>query len=513
MSAGSVHQCGNLLRIVIGKFRSSNQCCKQRINTREDRPLDRYVAKADNYRLARKRKMSLKRNSGGGFLAVFCALAGALLYITATLPVQAQAYTDLYNFDGTHGASPTYPQILAQGRDGNLYGTTPEGGTEQCGAQNCGVVFKITPSGTLTVLYNFNSAQGPDSYSGLTLGSDGNFYGTVGLSFGKVFKISPAGILTILYTNNGNEFVSPPIEGWDGNFYGVTNYPGNGYKITRSGQFTLLGSLSGGSLAPLLQASDGNFYGTDSVGGTGGAGSVFRMTPAGVLADFYDFASVHLAYPNAPLIQAGDGNLYGTTTAGGSSNAGVIFRLTPSGSLTVVHNFEANSALDAGLVQANDGNFYYPVGPAEEALDTATTYGEFLKIDPNGGYSVLYDFAFSGGIQPWATPMQHTNGKFYGLMNAGETDNLGVVYSFDAGLPPFVELLPSGGRVGKVIDILGQGFSGATSVTFNGTVAAFKVESDTYLTAIVPTGATSGAVTVITSTGVLNSNQAFRVVP
>jgi uncharacterized repeat protein (TIGR03803 family) len=455
--------------------------------------------------------MSLGRNPAYRFLAVFCALAVALLHVVVAPLARAQTYTDLYNFDGTHGANPAFPQILAQGRDGNLYGTTPAGGTEQCGVQNCGVVFKITPTGALTVLYDFDHVQGSYSYSGLTLGSDGNFYGTVGLNFGTVFKITPSGTLTILYTNNGNEFTSAPIEGWDGNFYGVTAYPGNSYKITRSGQLTLLGP-SAGTGAPLLQATDGNFYGTAPGGGTGGAGSIFRMTPAGAVTDIYDLASAHLGAAIGPLIEASDGNLYGTTTRGGSNGGGVVFKLTLGGSLTVVHNFEANSAPDAGLVQATDGNFYYPVGPAEEALDT-TTYGEFLKIDPNGGYSVLYDFTFSGGIQPWATPMQHTNGKFYGLMEAGGTDNLGVVYSFDAGLPPFVKLLPSGGKVGRAIDILGQGFTGAISVTFNGTVATFKVGSDTYLTAIVPTGATSGTVTVTTPTGVLNSNQAFRVVP
>ncbi|MGH9434088.1 MAG: choice-of-anchor tandem repeat GloVer-containing protein, partial [Terriglobia bacterium] len=132
-----------------------------------------------------------------------------LLIVATGVPVaRAQTYTDLYNFDGTHGANPLYPQVLAQGRDGNLYGTTLYGGT-----QDAGVVFRITPSGSLTVLYNFDDGvHGGYSFSGLTLGTDGNFYGTTndggtGGGFGTIFNITPSGSLTTLYSFTGGQTV------------------------------------------------------------------------------------------------------------------------------------------------------------------------------------------------------------------------------------------------------------------------------------------------------------------
>src|SRR5579871_2803233 len=166
-------------------------------------------------------------------------------FITA----RAQTYADLFNFDGTHGAFPQDPGLLAQGRDGNLYGTTPFGGTN-----NQGVVFKITPSGTLDVLYSFDGAHGSYPYSGLTLGRDGNFYGTTyegggsGCApdgCGTVFKITQGGNLTSLYsfTNGGDGCcpVGPPIQGIDGKFYGATDdgtTTATAYNITSSGVFT-----------------------------------------------------------------------------------------------------------------------------------------------------------------------------------------------------------------------------------------------------------------------------------
>ena len=160
-------------------------------------------------------------------------------------------------------AVPRSCGILAQGRDGNLYGTTQEGGTN-----GYGVVFRITPSGKLKVLYNFDGVDGSYSYGGLTLGTDGNFYGTTTKAaptvYGTIFKITPSGSLTTLYSftggTDGYDPLAPPIQGTDGNFYGTTE--GRGCLQDHVlGTFTPLGSLPG-TLRPLLQATDGNFYGT-----------------------------------------------------------------------------------------------------------------------------------------------------------------------------------------------------------------------------------------------------------
>jgi len=101
----------------------------------------------------------------------------------------------------------------------------------------------------------------------------------------------------------------------------------------------------------------------------------------------------------------------------------------------------------------------------------------------------------------------------YGLAVAGGTYNKGVVYSFDMGLGPFVSLVSTSGKVGKTVEVLGQGFTGTTAVSFNGTPATFKVVSATFLKATVPSGATTGPVTVTTPGGTLTSNQPFRVKP
>lgn len=111
------------------------------------------------------------------------------------------------------------------------------------------------------------------------------------------------------------------------------------------------------------------------------------------------------------------------------------------------------------------------------------------------------------------TPIQHTNGILYGdTLLGGDIHNTGVFYSLNLGLKPFVSLLPASGNVGATVEILGQGFIGTKAVSFNGTAAAkFTVVSDTYMTAVVPTGATTGLVIVTTPKATLQSNKKFGV--
>lgn len=437
-----------------------------------------------------------------------------LMLSVATKIVLGQTYTDLTSFDGIHGAYPEYPNVLAQGRDGSLYGTTMGGGI-----YNAGVVFRITPSGGLNVLYNFQNSLGYSApWSGLTLGTDGCFYGTT--ESGTIFKITPYGSLTVLYTFtggvDGGDPIAPPIEGADGLFYG-TSYAGTVYKINSAGVFTLLGSLPGHSAALLIQATDGNFYGTTADGGDSGAGTLFKVTRKGIVVVLFSFDSIPFnttgSAPFAPLVQATDGNFYGTTFQGGSMGGGVVYKSTPTGIVTVLHNFDPNSALEgyapyAGLVQATDGNLYgvtYYGGPFAS--------GVVFRITLTGTYSVVYSFDQTSGGLPTATPMQSTNGKIYGLTAFGGASNFGVVYGFDDDLKSSVKTLPELAKVGKTIEFLGQGFKGTTSVSFNGTAAIFTVKSSTYLTATVPSGATTGFVTVTTPGGRLASGKKFKILP
>jgi IPT/TIG domain-containing protein len=82
-----------------------------------------------------------------------------------------------------------------------------------------------------------------------------------------------------------------------------------------------------------------------------------------------------------------------------------------------------------------------------------------------------------------------------------------------APVPTHRSLMSTTGRVGKTVEVLGQGFTGTTAVSFNGTAATFNVWSDTYLQTTVPTGATTSFVTVTTPSGTLTSNKQFRVKP
>src|SRR5204863_4632847 len=121
-------------------------------------------------------------------------------------------------------------------------------------------------------------------------------------------------------------------------------------------------------IGALIQGSDGHFYGTTSRGGSGDFGTVFRMTPAGVLTPLLEFSgngpSNKGAYPLGDLVQGSDGNFYGTTRQGGTSGFGTIFKVTSAGVLTTLVEFTGNGISnrgglpEAGLVEGSDGNFY-----------------------------------------------------------------------------------------------------------------------------------------------------------
>jgi uncharacterized repeat protein (TIGR03803 family) len=434
----------------------------------------------------------------------------------------SQTYTNIYSLGSSSGdpQHPTYAGVIVQGRDGNLYSSTAFGGSAH------GAIFKITPTGTLTVLHSFSTTEGYAAYSGVTMGADGNLYGTTlygGTSNdGTIFKITPAGQLTTLHNftggTDGKNPYAPPVQGFDGNFYGTTSIGGsNGYgvvyKITASGTFTPLYQFDNTHgyypTSALVQSTDGNLYGVTVLGGTSSHGTAFKITTAGKLTVLYNFGSSG-SEPYGPLAHAPDGNFYGTTQVGGGpSNTGVIYKLTPGGAYTVLHEFSTDGANPyGGLVAATDNNLYgmsYSGG--------ANGYGTLYKITAAGVFTKLHDFALADGASPAVTPMQHTNGTIFADTYSGGTAGAGVFFSLSGSFKAYAGLVTTAARVGTSIGILGQGLNGTTSVTFNGKPASFTISSDTFLTATVPSGATGGAVTVKTATGTLTSNVKFRVIP
>src|SRR6266542_2870497 len=205
------------------------------------------------------------------------------------------------------GFNPKNPQGgLAQGNDGNLYGTTAFGGSNA----NNGTVFRITPSCTFTLLYFFKGSDGSSPMGGLVQGTDGSLYGTTstggasGATNGTVFKITLGGLFTSLLT-----------------------FPSNG----RSGR---------APMGNLVQGSDGSFYGTTSAGGTSENGTVFKITPTGTFSSLVSFSGLNGSFPAAGLVRGSDGNFYGTTQFGGAhDDNGTVFKVTPSGVLTSLFSF------------------------------------------------------------------------------------------------------------------------------------------------------------------------------
>jgi uncharacterized repeat protein (TIGR03803 family) len=387
----------------------------------------------------------------------------------------------LGSFNYSDGANPTAGLMLAT--TGNFYGTTTAGG-----ANSGGVIFEITPTGTLSALYSFcslvNCSDGLGSNAPLVQAINGNFYGTAAtgganIIDGTVFEITPPGTLTTLHSFNCTD-----------------------------GRFP----------QGLVQAIDGNFCGTTNGGGANSFGTIFKITPAGVLTTLYNFCSLtNCADGTTPLtlVQATDGNFYGAAWGGGFYNnvecsvygCGTIFKITPGGTLTILYTFQGTDGTSPdALVQATDGNFYGTFGIA-----SGNNQGTIFKITATGKLTFLHTFSFSDGAGPYGL-VQATNGTFYGTAAGGGANGAGTVFSLSVGLGPFVETLPNAAKVGAKVVILGNNLRGTTSVRFNGTAATFAVISDTAIKATVPTGATSGIVQVTTPNGTLKSNVRFRVV-
>jgi len=248
-------------------------------------------------------------------------------------------------------------------------------------------------------------------------------------------------------------------------------------------------------------------------GGANGRGTIFRITSTGEFQVLFSFDGTHGANPFTSPIEATDGHFYGVTTRGGAFDWGVAYKLVPGQTPVILHSFSygndgANEV--GGLMQATDGNFY-----GTNNLGGASGWGVLFRITPDGQFTVMHAFDWGTGASPQAALLQHTNGILYGTTAVGGNNNGGdgTFYSFDLGLPPFVTNLPSYGRAGAVVDLLGQGFTDSTEVFFNGAPATVQLVYPTYIRATVPDGATTGPITVTTATGTLTSNKVFVAHP
>jgi uncharacterized repeat protein (TIGR03803 family) len=486
---------------------------------------------------------------------ILAALALTLALAGFAIPAQAQTFTSLHTFGGFYGTPPDgeYPNGLVQGASGYLYGTTFEGGS--VGNDIEGTVFKISTSGTETILDNFYAESLNGNQAGLVLATNGDFYGTT-YSNGALYKVTASGAFTTLYgfcatglpdCADGANPMSTLVQASNGDLYGTTGGggaygQGTIFKATTAGVLTTLHSFcatentEGDCLdghAPytaMIQGTNGDLYGATHNNGANGAGTVYKMTTAGVFTTLYSFCALSGCsdgeYPYAALVQGADGNFYGVTGSGGACAfgcGGTFFTITPSGVLTTLYSFCnladcADGNYPLALIQATDGNFYGMTGAGGANND-----GTIFQITPSGSLTTEHSFDGTDGIvsedfQPGPWLIQDTNGTFYGVTSEGGanyqscTSCNGTVFSLSVGLGPFVETLPVSGKVGSAVTILGTGLKGSTKVTFNGKTATFKVVSSSEITTSVPTGATTGVVKVVTSNGTtLTSNLVYTV--
>lgn len=504
-----------------------------------------------------------KFNWGMRACTVFLLWAATAVALPAQAP--SPTFTTIYSFCSAFnsgicidGASPQAG--LVQGTNGILYGTTYSGGSGSSSCPNgCGTIFAIYEGQVISLYYlcsQSNCSDGAGPQGSLVQGANGDLYGTTvqggANNDGTVFSLDSNENLMTLHSfdsTDGSEPEAALVQGTSGKFYGTTYQGGantnsfcpsgcgTAFSITASGTLKVLHSFAGrptdGALptAGLVQGTNGKFYGTTSNGGAIGAGTVFSMTSGGTVGTLHSFEGTDGEVPYAGLVQGTDGKFYGTAENGGAGNHGTVFSITAGGTLKTLHSFCRHSGCKDGaypegpLVQGSDGNFYgtTSAGGANTNSSCPSGCGTIFVISPTPPYTLttIYNFCSQGGSSctdgkdPFTALAQDTNGTFYGTVYGGGAKGQGAVFSLSVGLGPFVVTEPTSGAVGAAVTILGNNLTSPCTVTFYNNVSAGCIwVSSSEITTTVPTGATTGTVQVATSgSGNLSSNVPFRVRP
>ncbi len=386
------------------------------------------------------------------------AVAVALTTGTSSSAVASgNAFKVLYSFAGNGDAAYPYAGLITD-KAGNLYGTTIQGG-----ANGDGTIFEITPSGTESILHSFTGgADGSQPHGPVIMDKDGNLYGATTYAgaggAGVVFKIAPDGTYTVLHSFNKNDAnggypMGGVIRDKRGDLYGTTqnfgaNNQGVVFKIKPNGVYTVLhafGSFSGDGGTPgggnLLRDAAGNLYGATNTGGTYNLGTVFKLAPDGTETILHSFTwfGADGNLPNGDLIMDKSGNLYGTA-AGGDGDSyyaeGEVFKITSDGDFKVLHDFTGGNGTgdgqgpDGGLFLDIDGNLFGTTcSGGKTGSDGA---GTIFEISAGGVENVVYSFTGgSDGYCPTGSLIKDgltQRGYFFGTASNGGGSGGGTVF-------------------------------------------------------------------------------------
>lgn len=401
-------------------------------------------------------------------------LIGLATVLAVTPRGQAQTYTVLHSFTGSpDGSNPD--GRLVRDAQGNLYGTTYDGG-----ANGLGTVFMLDKSGSETVLYSFtgSNGDGQNPVGGLVQDAAGNFYGTT--EFGGAYQCTP-----------------PP------------NSPatcGTVFKLDNTGTETVLHSFSGGDgqnpTATLALDAKGNLYGTALNGGANSGpcqnssmyvncGTVFKMNSSGTITHEYQLGSgTDGGNPFGGVILNANGNLYGTTIGGGANREGIVYKINKEFTQeTVLYSFggaDASGQPWSTLVRDAAGNLYGTTNGGYGYCDTGSGCGIVFKLDTTGTLTILYRFTGGAdGSYPVAGLVRDKAGNFYGTTTQAGTYRGGTIYEITAagaeitlydlnptpdGSAPLAALI-----LGPNTSLYGAASGGGTGCTANNCGTIFKL--------------------------------------
>ncbi|HQQ93600.1 MAG TPA: T9SS type A sorting domain-containing protein [Bacteroidia bacterium] len=375
--------------------------------------------------------------------------------------ISTSTYSMLVSCTATLTGSAPYSSLY-QASNGKLYGTMSGGGSN-----SGGVIYELDPTTyTYAVVYNMVPATGQFPTGSLIQASNGKLYGmnrTGGANaLGSLYEFNPSGYtytkLVDFSTANGSLPLGAVIQATNGLLYGVTTQAGNSnvgtlfeYNISTSSYLKKIdfnNAPNGGApLGSLLQAANDKLYGTTSLGGSANLGTIFQYDMStSTYSKVVDMSAAGGSLPNGSLIQAPNGKLYGLARTGGASGAGAIFEFDYSTNTYTkkidMTNLGGNSPYGA-LCLASNGKMY---GLANAG--GSSNLGSLFEYDYSlNTYTKRVDLTAANGSNPFGSLIQASNGKLYGMTRNGGANAMGVLFEYNPATNTYTKLvdMSSGG--------------------------------------------------------------------